>query len=176
MIKRFLAFAFAVLFFGCTFGQGYSLVFNRVIDTAIAAEITSCIDISGAGYTGGAITVPSGKVWKIESIGPLGYNTTTVYLYNNCTGTSSTYYYTIWDVKVDDGSIEKGYLKRRMYYNSVWNVESIDGIAWLRSGTSVSCHMNSSSATYKFTYDASPASPVYCRVHLTIIEFLLVPN
>jgi hypothetical protein len=174
-MKQFFFAAVLIVICGVvSYGQGNSLKFNRVIDTALVAEITNCIDISGSGYTGASITVPSGTVWKIESVGPLGYNSTST-LCTDCSYNACTSSYLIWDIKVDDGSVEKGFLKRRIYSGS-YNIESIDGTAWLRAGTSISCHMSTSSPSYKYTYYASPTAPFYCRVHLTIIEFLVVPN
>jgi hypothetical protein len=174
MKKRFFALILLVFISGIIYCQGYSLKFNRVIDTALVAEITSCTDISGTGYSGAAITVPAGTVWKIESVGPLGYNSSSS-LCTDCSTYNCSSTYLIWDVKVDDGSTEKGFLKRRIY-NSTYTIESIDGTAWLRAGTSVSCHLSTASSSYKYTYYATPSSPYYCRVHLTIIEFLVLPN
>ncbi|MEI6766610.1 MAG: hypothetical protein WCM76_13335 [Bacteroidota bacterium] len=176
-MKRFVAYVFAILLVfhaAGVFAQGYSLKFNRVIDTVLTVNITTCVDLGGNGVSGGVITVPAGTIWKVEAVGPLMYQGD-VTLYNNCSASNYANYVTTWAIIVDDGGPDRGFLKRRIYENGAYTLQTLDGTLWLRAGTSMAATVYSTSATYKFTPYATVSNSFSCKAQLSIIEFLLVP-
>jgi hypothetical protein len=148
-------------------GQGYNLQFNRVIDTSLAVSVTVCTDITASGISSTSVSVPAGKVWKIESIGPLEYYGSS-YLYNSCSFNSSTSNNTIWALCMDDGT--RSTLKRYAYLLSgSYGEQAANMPVWLRAGTSLYVNISPRNTGYRFT-DGSQTS---VKTSLSIIEFNL---
>lgn len=147
-------------------GQGFNLQFNRIIDTSLSAAVTSCTDITANGLSSNIITVPAGKVWKVESIGPLEYYGST-YLYNSCTLSSYASNNTTWSLLMDDGT--RCTLKRYAYMLSgSYAEQAANTPVWLRAGTSLYTNISPRNTTYRFTDGAASV-----RTSLSIIEFNL---
>lgn len=159
----------------CAFGARAqnSLAFSKVIDTTLVVSITSCQSVSGNGISGFLITVPAGKTWKVESVGPIYYSGDAE-MYNACGSSSYANYATTWGIQIDDGQADKAFLKRRVY-DGAWITESLDGTLWMSAGTSLSANIGSRNTTYTFTRYATPSNPFVCKVHVSIIEFDIVP-
>tara|TARA_B100001287_G_C22655206_1_gene517320 strand:+ start:102 stop:629 length:528 start_codon:yes stop_codon:yes gene_type:complete len=86
-MKKILSTIFAL--FALTFcytQNGYNLVFNRVIDTTLVIEINTPTDLCNNPQYSNDLVVPSGKVWKLIS---LGQNERNVELATSCSGNTS---------------------------------------------------------------------------------------
>lgn len=145
------------------------LEFSKVIDTVLSVSVNSCTYMYPY-YTGSGITVPPGKTWKVEGLGPLNVKGSTSCYQSSCSSSSGNNAY--WGVIIDDGQPIKGFLKRRIYNSSVgsYQDESISGITWLSAGTSLQAVIGSTSVTYTNSIGASST-----EIFISIIEFTIVP-
>lgn len=151
--------------------QGYALRFNRVIDTVFVAVINSCSPYTSSGQNGTTAVVPSGCVWKIESVGPAGVNGNC--FYNDCSYNGSCVR-TLSSVYFVDGQGERGYLYKYEHTGSNYQAFTPTGTVWLREGTQVVANIGHTSSSTLSSSSATVSSPWYIRVPVTIIEFITV--
>ena len=143
--------------------QGYNLKFNRVIDTVVSINHTTCTDIYNTPVYGDIIlTVPNGAVWKVTSL--LGSGLSGANTRNNCS--SSSFY----------SNSPQGYAQLYMYSGGQSYPMVTTGGAevpfplWLNAGTIIKYKLWSASGVFRYSYYDMSSS-----TFLSIIEFLKVP-
>ena len=159
--------------------QTKNLEFNRVIDTILKVEITSCTDIyNNPAYSAVELTVPSGKVWKVTSLGSEGlrlggYLSSSAdnhyYTRFSCSSSSSGTYAVACVIKLQ-GSEEYELLTNS--YVSEEDERFRGGIEypiWLNSLTILKAKMYSKSSSLNWTN--SDYLPYVYKAHVSLIEF-----
>ena len=85
----------AIAFSSASFGQG-NLQFNQVINSTITAAVET------TGTNIGTITVPTGKVWKIETTGYSYFGGLTRYIEDNTSATVFMGDFIVWNGNQND--------------------------------------------------------------------------
>ncbi|MDA8670050.1 hypothetical protein N9L60_03745 [Flavobacteriales bacterium] len=147
--------------------QGNNLIYNRVIDTVLICNATTCTDLYINPVVSSPITVPSGFVWKITSVsmerGNVDNNREVSY--NNCN--SGTGGYLCGNLRKYIGGISFNLFGDNLFSQGEFPM-------WFNSGTVFDAVMYSPSSTYKWT--RSVYMPYRVAIALSIIEFIEVPN
>ena len=148
--------------------QGNNLIYNRVIDTVLICNATTCTDLYINPVVSSSITVPSGFVWKITSVSMErgNVNNNRDISSNSCTYSSKSGYLC--------GNLRKyiGGIKFNLYGDNLFSQGEFP--MWFNSGTVFDAVMYSNSGSYRWTKNSY--MPYRVVIALSIIEFIEVPN